>query len=77
MVSKDERYLVLCQSFASAFRRLKRQREIKHSHIAKALGIRYDMLWHFDKGNCLPRSADLVELARFFGVTMEQMLGLK
>ena len=77
MVREDRILLAsLKVSFSSSFRRLKREKGITPAQLHKELGLPYSSLCHWDVGHCVPVITDLIILSRYFGVSLDRMLGL-
>lgn len=67
----------LTRSFQVAFKKLKLEKRVKHAELHKKLKVPYSSLWHWDNGKCMPRVGDLVQLANYFNVTTDRILGLE
>ena len=48
---------------------------IKQKDLAKAVNIREQTLSRYKSGSCIPDTEELYRLAKFFGVTMDWLMG--
>lgn len=65
----------LSSSFSARFSEAITKFEIKQKDLAKEVNIREQTLSRYKSGSCIPNTEELFRLAKFFGVTMDWLMG--
>lgn len=63
------------KSFAENLKRLRKGANLTTSDLAAQLGVHVRMIEYYEAGEKVPRLPKLIELADFFHVSMDELLG--
>ncbi len=56
-------------------RKLRQDRQLPQDDVARAIGVRVQAVSEWERGEAEPRVASLRELAKLFGVTLDELIG--
>jgi len=65
------------ETFGIKLRELRKESGLGQIELAKRLGVGKSIISLWEKGACEPTLSKLVEIAKFFGVTIDYLAGLE